>query len=179
MRRLELAILIGLLTAAPLPATTLERMSLAQLTHRAPVIVQARCLASVSRWEQGEIWTFTRCAVSQTLKGSPAAVVVIRVLGGRVGGIVSLVEATPQFRPGQEVILFLQPTGRGDYGVVGWSEGSFAIYRAADGKLRVRQTSAHTAVYDARQRRFVPAGIPAMPLDQFLARVRRLVQEQP
>ena len=93
-------------------ATTLERMSVAKMTLAAQLVVRAQCVANSARWDGGEIWTFTSFAVVDSWKGAPSGAaqqLTVRLLGGTVGNLSSTVSGVPRFRPGEEVILFLQP----------------------------------------------------------------------
>ncbi len=171
-----LVLVMVLVVAWPGRATTLARLSLLQLAAASKLVVRARCLERNSRWQQGEIWTFTRFTALEFLKGSGPAVFTVRTVGGRVNGIVSVVNGIPVFEPGEEVILFLTPTARGDYGLVGWSQGSFRIARGADGVERVTQDTAAVPVYDPARRRFVLAGVARMPLEQFRVLLRAALQ---
>ena len=56
---------------SPTRATTLKRMSVADLSRAAHTVVRARCVTSSTRWDAGEIWTFTTFDVEETWKGSP------------------------------------------------------------------------------------------------------------
>jgi len=57
----------------PALATTLKRMSVADLSRAAHTVVRARCVTSSTRWDAGEIWTFTTFDVGETWKGSAPA----------------------------------------------------------------------------------------------------------
>jgi hypothetical protein len=147
----------ALFSATPCQATTLERMSLAKMVHTAPLIVRARCLANSRDWDSGEIWTFTNFAIEEAWKGAPpgaAAQLTVRLLGGSVGNLTSTVSGVPRFHPGEEVILFLEPTPRGDFSIVGWLQGTFRIVRdARSGKeIAVQDTAAFDAFNPATHR---------------------------
>ncbi len=175
-KRLPAALLLGLLAAGS-SATTLVRMSLADLARAAQTIVRARCLGSESRWESGEIWTFTRFEPLETLKGAAPGPFVVRLIGGRIGNLASEVDGVPRFRPGEEAILFLEPTRTGDLSVTAWSEGSFRVQRdPRSGRAFVTEDSAATGVFDPATRRFAPAGIACMPLERFERRLRRILE---
>jgi hypothetical protein len=88
-------------------ATTLARMSLAQMSQIAPLIVRARCLGNSTGWDAGEIWTLTTFTVQEAWRGSSSAQITVRLLGGRVGNLTSSVSGIPRFRSGEEVVLFL------------------------------------------------------------------------
>jgi hypothetical protein len=176
LKRLATALLLALV-AASAAATSLARMSLGDLARTARTIVRVRCLGSESRWEKGEIWTFTRFEPLETLKGSAPQPLVVRLIGGRVGNLASVVDGVPRFRPGEEVILFLERTRAGDLSVTAWSEGSFRVRRdPRTARAFVTQDSAATGVFNPATRRFEPAGIEQMPLEFFEQRLRRILQ---
>jgi hypothetical protein len=50
---------ISFASTPPVLATTLKRMSLPDLSRAAHTIIRARCVANSTRWDTGEIWTFT------------------------------------------------------------------------------------------------------------------------
>lgn len=165
---------LGVATAS---ATTLLRMSLAQMSHAAKVIVRARCAGSSARWDAGEIWTFSTFDAEETWSGSPPARFTVRLLGGSVGHLTSTVSGVPQFHRGEDVILFLEPTSLGDFAVVGWQEGTFRVRRdPGAGEASVTQDSAAFATLDPVARRFQTDGIARMPLTLFRARVAFLLR---
>jgi len=168
-RRLRFgSFLLVLFAATAASATTLVHMSLEELAAAADVVARVRCLENESRWEQGEIWTFTSFEVVETLKGPGPRLLTVRLLGGQVGHLVSTVAAVPRFRPGEEVFLFLERTPAGDFGVTSWVQGTFRIHREAPTGLEsVTQDSSGLAVFDPATRKFRPAGIRNLPLETF------------
>jgi len=163
--------------AAPAGATTLERMSLEKMAVAAPVIVRARCAGNSVWRDEGEIWTFTSFDVEETWRGSPPAHVVVRLLGGSLGDITSHVSGVPRFASGEDVILFLQPTSRGDYSVVSWEQGTFRIHLdSAAGQPLVTQDTASFATFDPVTRQFHADGIRNVQLSEFRARVEAALQ---
>ncbi len=153
-------------------ATTIARMSVAQMSHAAQAIVRARCVENSVGWDAREIWTFTSFDVQEVWQGSAQARISVRLLGGRVGNLTSSVSGVPRFRPGEEVVLFLERTPRGDFSIVSWEQGTFRIRReAATGSESVTQDSASFATFDPATRQFEAAGIRNLPLETFRARV--------
>ncbi len=168
-----LALLLAiLLAAAAAPATTLLRMSLGKLSQAAAVIVRAHCLGNFTAWEGGEIWTFTSFDVQEVWSGSAPNKITVRLLGGRVADVTSTVSGVPRFRPGEEVVLFLEPTPRGDFSIVSWQQGAFRIRRASHlAEETVTQDTAAFATFDPTTRQFHAAGIRDLPLATFRAQV--------
>ena len=176
-----LALLLALfLTTAAAPATTLLRMSLEQMTQAAAVIVRAQCLENSTGWDAGEIWTFTSFDVQEIWSGSAPNEITVRLLGGRVAGVTSTVSGVPRFRPGEEVVLFLEPTPRGDFSIVSWQQGTFRIRRdAPSGAENVTQDTAAFATFDPAARQFHAAGIRNLPLGAFRAQVAAALRARP
>jgi len=172
-RRFEpllLAITIVLTTAA-LQATTLARMSLAKMTQAASVVIRARCVGNSAGWDAGEIWTLSAFDVENVWKGASPERITVRLLGGRAGNLTSSVSGVPRFRPGEEVVLFLEPTARGDYSVVSWEQGTFRIARNAAGAESVTQDTAAFATFDPATQRYEATGIRGVPIETLRARV--------
>jgi hypothetical protein len=162
----------SLLVCAASTATTLAHMSVANMTHASRLILRARCLGNSTRWDAGEIWTFTSFAPVDVWKGSARAPITVRLLGGRAGNITSNVSGIPRFRAGEDVVLFLQQTARGDFSVVSWVQGTFRIGHARGNTTElVTQDSAAFDTFDPSTRQFKPSGIRGLPLNAFRAQV--------
>jgi hypothetical protein len=153
-------------------ATTLARMSVAQMSRAAQVIVRAQCEANSTGWDAGEIWTFTTFRVEEVWRGDAPAQISVRLLGGRAGNLTSSVAGIPRFRPGEEVVLFLERTQRGDFSIVSWEQGTFRIRRdIGTGGESATQDTAALATFDPATRRFEAGGIVRMPVDFLHAQV--------
>ena len=186
LRKMGIVLLLAALsggTAATASATTLERMSIAKMTQHAQLIVRAQCVANSVAWDGGEIWTFTTFDVEDSWKGAPTAAarqVTVRLLGGSVGILTSTVSGVPRFHPGEEVILFLQPTPRGDFSIVSWVQGAFRIHRdTRSGAEIVVQDTAAFDTYDPATRQFDAEGIRNLPVAALRLRVQSALAAQP
>lgn len=175
IRALKASVLVvGLFLAANMAAngTTLLRLSLAQMAQTAQAIARARCVGNMTGWDAGEIWTFSSFEAEEVWRGAPPAQFTVRLLGGRVGNLTSNVSGVPRFHAGEDVVLFLERTSRGDFSVVSWEQGTFRIQRdLALGTESVTQGTAAFSTFDPASRRFEAAGIRSMPLENFRARV--------
>jgi hypothetical protein len=159
---------ISFATSASVPATTLKRMSLPDLSRAAHTIVRARCVANSTRWDTGEIWTFTTFDVEEIWKGSAPAQIIVRLLGGKSGNLTSTVSGVPRFSPGEELVLFLERTPAQDFSIVSWVQGTFRIGRdrTTDEEI-VTQDTAAFAVFDPASQRFETTGVRKMPVGAF------------
>jgi hypothetical protein len=174
IRQICLALPLAVLAmCAAAASTTLARMSVGQMTHAARSIVLARCLKNSTAWDAGEIWTFTTFEIEETWRGTPRdAQIVVRLLGGKFGGLTSTVSGVPRFVAGEEVVLFLEPTAGGGYSIVSWMQGTFRVRRdRMSGSESVTQDTAAFATFNSVTRRFEPSGIRGVPLDSFRATV--------
>lgn len=167
-----------LLAAAAAQATTLVRMDLNELASAASTIARVRCLGNEARVEGGEIWTFTRFEVQETLKGSAPREITVRLLGGRINGLASTVDGVPRFREGEEAFLFLQPTRSGDLSVTSWVQGTFRIERDHMKQELVTQDTSGLSVFDPATRQFRAGGIRRLPIEEFRQQVRAAVEKQ-
>lgn len=176
LRSLIPALCVGALAATPAAATTLARMDLGRLAQAAKVVVRAKCVGGESIWDGGEIWTLTRCDTIEVFKGHPPAEFTLRLIGGRVGAIESLVGGVPRFQPGEEVILFLDAAPAGGYSITAWSEGTFRVRRTVTGQSLVTQDTAAKVLYDPATHRFRSEGVRRMPLGAFRRMLRKLMR---
>jgi len=141
-------------------------------------VARVRCTGSVSRRDSGHIWTFTRFAVVEPIKGSPGRTLLVRLPGGRDAHIFESVEGVPRFSPGEETILFLEHTRAGDWSVSAWGEGTFRIERdARTGRERVTQDSSRLPLFDRATRTFRAQGIARMPMPDFRAKLAAALME--
>jgi hypothetical protein len=149
--------------------TTLARMDLRELALSAELVVRARCTGTAVRAERGAIWTFAKFEVIETLKGSAQSEQIeVRLPGGQLGHVRESVEGVPKFSAGEEVVLCLEHTTAGDFGITGWVQGTFRLQRRGEGaEASVTQDSSGFGVFDARTRQFTTIGIRKMPLSAF------------
>ena len=153
---------------SPARATTLKQMSVADLSRAAHTIVRAHCAANFTRWDAGEIWTFTTFDVEETWKGSVPAQITVRMLGGTAGSLTSTVSGVPRFSSGEELILFLERTPAQDFSIVSWMQGTFRIaHNRATAEEIVTQDTAAFPVFGPASQRFETTGIRKMPLSTF------------
>jgi len=172
--------LIGLvLIAIVANATTLIRLPFYKLVQSSSAIARVRCVKAATRLEYGEVWTDTVFEVVQHDKGFLPSVIVVRTPGGRFQHIRSHVDGVPEFRPGEEVFLFLTGQPGTQFKIVGWTQGTFRIHTSQrSGRETVTQDSADIPVYDPNQNKFTKTGVKDLRIDIFLEKMNKEIARQ-
>jgi PKD repeat protein len=125
-----------LILAAAASATTIVLPEDEQLVAKAPLIVEATVESVTPVDQEGAIWTETRLAVNRTLKGNAGRSLVVREPGGVIGDRITVVYGTPEFTPGEQVLLFLTPDlrAKGGHRVVDLFVGKFTSGEMTNGR---------------------------------------------
>jgi len=159
-------------------ATMLVRLSFDEMARQAVAVARVRCVSVESQWEKGEIWTLTHFAVVERDKGPLPEIITVRLMGGSSGHLHSHVDGVPTFQPGEEAYLFLWGTSVADYGVLGWSQGTFRIRRdSRTGTETVTQDSAEAPVFDSQRHSFVHSGIRNLRIAVFQQRLQQALEK--
>lgn len=177
----SLLLLPALMASWPAGATVMLKMDLPELVGRADVIFVGKVTKLESRWSEDRrhIVTDTTFQVVQNVRGAVVSrPVVVRSLGGVVGGIGMRVAGSPQFQVGQEALLFTD-LRKGHRYVTGMMQGVYLVARDKTGHAEVRGSSAGVTL--ARRTRSgglqmvrEPAAGPE-PLEAFVARVHQTI----
>jgi hypothetical protein len=179
-RFLWVLFLIGLaLIAVVAQATTMVRLRFQDLVHYSYSVARVRCMRAQSRVENGEIWTDTSFRVLSQNKGYLPEEVVVRQPGGNFQHLHSHVEGAPEFRPGEEVYLFLSGKPGRQFLIVGWAQGTFRIHRdLRSNSETVTQDSAEMPVFDPATSSFTKTGVKNLAVDVFEQRLHREMLRQ-
>ncbi len=174
MRRLLLVVAVFAL-APPLGATVLVPAEFREIVNGSQVIVHGRVADVRSDWtgDRFRIETIVTLEVGTYLKGGPGGSVTFRVPGGTIGRYRSLMVGAPEFRVGDEVVMFLKAEGPSVPHVFGLSQGVFRVRRELRSGRRLVVPPALMASSDAPQavRRGASDRRP-VPLDTFREQVR-------
>jgi len=138
---LVLLSLFWVLSPQPASATIMVALDLSQLADRADQVLLATVEKTESHWtaSHDSIFTDVTMRVQKVYKGvtSPGSVVVVRREGGSVDGIALKVFGSPEFRAGEEAVVFAQRRSGNDW-VVGMSQGKLRVVADASGRRMVR-----------------------------------------
>jgi hypothetical protein len=149
--RLRLAIAV-LIAAIPAVATTLERLSLADMTQKSTGIVRGRVSACSGEMRQNLIYTRCDLAVSETWKGAALPGTTVYVPGGRVGRLMQTIAGAPGLEIGQEYVFFLWAGRSGINQVIGLHQGVFQLLPDAKGKEVAQRSATAERMLDATGR---------------------------
>jgi hypothetical protein len=148
-------------------ATVVVYETLDDMARRVPLIVRGKVARSVSGWDDNHrrIWTWTELVVSDTVKGAPSKLVMVKQPGGEADGIGQAVAGVATFREGEDCILFLEPAPD-EKGVwrVASDQGKTVAMRVVDGLSFAAPAGKKVAPV-------VPRELLGTP-EQFIARLR-------
>lgn len=175
------SLLLTTLSPSPADATIMLRLELTDLVGRADAIFVGVPVSSRSRWVGGgrQIVTDTTFRVVEAVRGARVGRrVVVRRLGGSVGGVGMWVSGTPRFRSGARVLLFTEQRA-GHRFVVGMRQGAFHVHRQPDGRAMVRVDLGGLALAERRRDRSLRmlkrAGPAPRALSQFIGEIRQTI----
>jgi len=135
MKRTALLCVSVFLALAPLAgslhATQIMRMTVRELGAQSSLVILGSVSEVRSFWNETrtKILTETTVAVAETYKGGGGSLLRVVQIGGVVGTVRMTAHGALQWRPGEEVLLFLEPSRGGTYRVAGFSQGKFSVER--------------------------------------------------
>lgn len=169
----------GIAGIAPrLEATTVKQLSLEQMVRGSQRIVLGRRVSQETYWNKTRtrIFTATRFAVTEDLKGESRGTTTVVTVGGTMDGLTLVVSGTPRFREREEVLLFLETGKSGNWILMGLSQGVFRITADREGVKTAHHASFGLHLVPASPESSSQTPIPAqVELDRLLSRIRQLV----
>jgi hypothetical protein len=148
-------LILALLVPGRIGALTVAPPEFDQLVNQSEFIVRTVVKSVHSEWRvshgQKHIFTFVELEVRETIAGTPPQPLVLRLLGGRIDGEVMEVEGGPEFRPGQEDVLFVRGNGVQFIPLTAVTHGRYPILRdAATGKEFVARSN-HSPLHSVQE----------------------------
>jgi hypothetical protein len=159
-------------------ATTVKKLSLEQMVRGAHRIVHGRRVSQETYWNKNRtrIYTATRFAVTEDLKGEFRETATVVTVGGTVDGMTLVVSGTPSFREREEVLLFLEAGKSGHWILMGLSQGMFRITADRQGVRTAHHASSGLHLIPGSPESSPQTPIPnRVALDRLLSRIRQLV----
>lgn len=175
MRRLLVGVVLVSLSAA-VQATVIVPIEFRELVNTAPVIVAGQVVDVRSEWIDGRrsVETFVTVAAAEYLKGDLGERITLRVPGGQIGRYRTIFVGAPEFRQGDEVVLFLKHAGPSYPYIVGLNQGAFRVVTEAATGRRMVTTPIVMASGGEAPERVVrgDVGRRPLPLERFRESVR-------
>lgn len=149
--------LLALLMMGQTASGLVLKKSIKELTNESTQIVKGKVLTKESYWNDAHnrIWTTVKVQVDEYIKGTGNSVISFRVPGGTVGDTTLHVSDAPDWKAGEEVLLFLNPEYY--YPIVGWFQGKYRI----EGNMAVNEIDPQRT----------------MPLDEMISKIRKNLKE--
>ena len=174
---LLIPLLLGFVPA--LSATVLVPAEFREIVSGSQIIVYGRVSEIRPEWIDGRrrIESVITLDASSFYRGTSSSSVTFRVPGGQIGRYKSVTVGAPEFKAGDEVVLFLKAQGPSVPHVFGLNQGVFRVQvDNRTGRRSVMQpilmakgTAPQRVVRGARDRQ-------ALPLEQFVAEIRTVLQ---
>jgi hypothetical protein len=121
----------GLLVLSRANATTVVPPTFEELADRADLVFVGKVVGSQAEWRVAgtnqAIFTLVEFHTEEILKGTAAASVRLRFLGGTVREVTLEVVAVPKFKAGDRVLLFVEGNGVQFCPLVGVYHGKFGV----------------------------------------------------
>lgn len=174
-----LTLLPLLLACVPaLSATVLIPADFREIVSGSQIIVHGRVSDVRAEWIGGRrrIESLVTIEPAAFYRGTPAPVLTFRVPGGQLGRYKSVTVGAPEFRPGEEVVLFLKAQGPTVPQIFGLNQGVFRVrVDERSGRRLVTQpivtakgNAPEPVVRGARERR-------PLALEQFAAQIQTML----
>lgn len=149
-------------------ATTVQRLSLEDMTKKANSIVVGTVRDSHTFWSGKLILTTYTLDVQESIKGQASRTIELTTVGGTVGDTTLMVAGMALFRPGEDAVVFVERSGPFSI-VVGLAQGKFTVDRG-----EVANGSSGLDFTDGKGARPLK-----MPLDAFKQRIKSILNNQP
>jgi len=134
--------------------------------------------------QDGELepWTATTLRVERWLGGGAGTTVVVHERGGLWQGGGMRIAGTPEYHPGERVVVFLRLDETGRYRTYGMVQGKFVIRAGVAGVLTTVErdfTEVAFATWSSSGMVVQPRGAQPLPLDLLLERIRYVLEVSP
>lgn len=124
-----------MMAAAAARATTIIMPTDEQLIAKSPVIVTGTVLSTNAVERNGSVWTEAKVSVANAMKGSVSDTITVRELGGEANGRFTKIFGAAEYKAGERVLLFLEPSPQGGYRTMDLFVGKLTEARQMNGRL--------------------------------------------
>lgn len=179
MARLPYSLAAFLILAPVAAEATIARaVKFDEKVDTAASIVVGTVVDQESRWDDQHKWilTYSTIRVEKTLKGAPEQELTIVTPGGKVGTIVQEVIGVPQFREGEENVVFVRDTEAGKT-VAFLEQGNYKVVAGANGERMAIPAVSSAVLVDTGRGTAVTPEAP-LSLRAFEGNVRETVRRR-
>jgi len=157
---LSLAALLGI-SAAPARASVAAAASFDEKVDNAAAIVVGKCVKTESRMDPSGRWivTYSTFNVEQSMKGTPVQTITVVTPGGSLNGIHQSSVGVPEFREGNENVLFIKNSKLGPT-ILYFDQGAYDVVQNAKGEPLVAPVASDVVHIDTQRGVAVPAEQP-------------------
>lgn len=170
-------------------ATTVAAPEFDSLVGHADYVVRAVVKSVNSEWRidgaNRSIITKVEVTVREVIKGNPPTPLVLEMLGGRIGETTMVVDGAPQFKVGDEDILFIHGNGQQFSPLVGLMYGRYPVsHDSASGQDIVLRSNG-SPLYDSKDVAQAMTSTAAQPaahplsVAEFTGKIRASVSQHP
>ncbi len=141
--------LVGLLWSAQSHATVVPYRSVDHMIQKASRVVRAKVVQKTYLWGPGRrhVYTDYQMKVLESLKGDVNPTITIRQVGGVIGGTVTRVPGSAEYKLEEEVVLFLEVQRPGGYYfVMDLAAGKYEVVRL-QGQAYLQRDTHHIAFH--------------------------------
>ncbi len=130
VRLSAMVLAIGVIATSAVATQVIQRTP-KELASESQLVVDGKVSSVRSYWndDRSKIFTEAVVDVGSTYKGGTAPTVRVVQLGGVVGNVRMTAHGALQWKKGEEVLLFLEPSTPGAFQVAGFSQGKYLIER--------------------------------------------------
>jgi PKD repeat protein len=123
-----------MIAAAAARATTIVMPADEQLVEKSPAIVAGSVISTSTVERDGAIWTEASISIIHAFKGGVAGTITVREIGGELDGRFTKIFGGAELKPGERVLLFLEPSPHGGYRTMDLFVGKMTEGRQLDGR---------------------------------------------
>ncbi len=145
----RLRVAVCLLVCCSLPAATLERLTLDDMTGKATAVVRGIVTGSSTSMVGSTVYTWYRVQVSEVWKGPVQNTVTVMMPGGVANGVRQSFAGVPHLNIGGEYVMFLWTGKSGNTQLIGLTQGLFDVSVDADGSPVASRGASSELMLDA------------------------------
>lgn len=130
--------------------TVVRHLNWDQMVYAADLIVLGEAVGNRTHWNEDKtkIYTTTEFKVSSAVMGDAGDTVFIRQLGGSKDGLSSAMPGAPEFKQGEDLLLFLENRPDGAFVLVGLNQGKCRIGAdTATGQIVIAKSRGGKAIH--------------------------------